>query len=363
MSEKNNPAFPSRAEALRLLKEAEPFNPGPWVDHSLVVADCAEKIARAAGLAPEKAYVLGLLHDIGRRFGKGHMLHVYRGGTYMLDLGFPDVAKICITHSYNNQNVNEEVAPTPACPEKAFVEDYLAHCVFDDYDRLIQLCDSIGMAEGVVPIEVRMNDVKRRYGCYPQAKWDKNLELKAYFENLCGRNLYDVLGEHPLGIRPSRPEDLPAMLAMYERARAFMVETGNPRQWSAEAHGGNAWPPENILRQDIALGKSYLCLAGDEPAATFFFTEGPEPTYASIEGSWLSEDPYYVVHRIASSGTAPGAGSFCLEWAYKQAGHLRIDTHPDNRPMQHVLKKLGFTYCGIIHVEEDDDPRLAYEKL
>ena len=46
--------------------------------------------------------------------------------------------------------------------------------VLDEYDRLIQLCDSIAGAEGVLDIEERMNDVKRRYGFYPQKKWDKS---------------------------------------------------------------------------------------------------------------------------------------------------------------------------------------------
>ena len=42
--------------------------------------------------------------------------------------------------------------------------------------------------------------------------------------------------------------------------------------------------------------------------------------------------------------------------------HLRIDTHGDNTVMQRLMEKLGFTHCGTIYVEEDDYPRLAYEK-
>ena len=72
---------------------------------------------------------------------------------------------------------------------------------------------------------------------------------------------------------------------------------------------------------------------------------------------------YRVVHRLAGDGSVKGIGSACLEWAFGQCGHLRIDTHGDNRVMQNLLKKSGFVYCGIIHVEEDDDPRLAYEKM
>ncbi|MBQ6645795.1 MAG: hypothetical protein IJM56_03845 [Clostridia bacterium] len=69
-----------------------------------------------------------------------------------------------------------------------------------------------------------------------------------------------------------------------------------------------------------------------------------------------------MVHRIASDGSVRGMGSFCLNWAYGQCRHLRIDTHADNTVMQNLLKKLGFVHCGTIYVHEDNDPRLAYEK-
>lgn len=63
----------------------------------------------------------------------------------------------------------------------------------DDYDRLIQLCDSIAGAEGVLDIEERMADVKRRYGSYPQKKWDNNLALKKHFEDKMGKDIYAVV--------------------------------------------------------------------------------------------------------------------------------------------------------------------------
>ena len=98
----------------------------------------------------------------------------------------------------------------------------------------------------------------------------------------------------------------------------------------------------------------------------FYFASGPdiEPRYRDItEGAWADDRPYGVVHRIASDGSEPGVGTFCLQWAYGRCGRLRIDTHPDNRVMQGLLSKLGFEKRGIIHVEEDDNPRFAYEKL
>ena len=162
-------------------------------------------------------------------------------------------------------------------------------------------------------------------------------------------------------IRRSTMDDLPVMLKIYERARAFMAEAGNPRQWAM-----NGWPPESLLRQDIVDGNSYVAEEDGEIVATFFYNygENAEPGYEAIEdGEWIGENTYGVMHRMAVSGTVKGAGKRCLEWVYDQCGHVRGDTHPDNKPMQGVFKKLGYTYCGIIHVVEDNDPRYAYEKL
>ena len=162
-------------------------------------------------------------------------------------------------------------------------------------------------------------------------------------------------------IRRSTMDDLPVMLKIYERARAFMAEAGNPRQWAM-----NGWPPESLRRQDIADGNSYVAEEDGEIVATFFYKygENAEPGYEAIEdGEWIGENTYGVMHRMAVSGTVKGAGKRCLEWVYGQCGHVRGDTHPDNKPMQGVFKKLGYTYCGIIHVVEDNDPRYAYEKL
>ena len=119
--------------------------------------------------------------------------------------------------------------------------------------------------------------------------------------------------------------------------------------------------PEAVKAGSVCTGQT---TANRLVVAVFFYIAGAdiEPCYAGIEdGAWLDPSPYGVVHRIASDGSVKGAGSFCIRWAYEQCGHLRIDTHPDNRVMQGLLAKLGFRRCGIIHVVEDNDPRYAYE--
>jgi len=163
-------------------------------------------------------------------------------------------------------------------------------------------------------------------------------------------------------IRKSTLADIGRMNEIYVRARAFMAETGNPRQW-----GPRNWPPEELLRKDIAAGKSYVCESDDgRVIGTFFYNYGEEvePTYNKIDdGGWHYDGPYGVVHRIAVDGTVKGTGMYCLTWAFEQCGHLRIDTHGDNRVMQNLLSKLGFEKCGIIYVYEDHDPRIAFEKI
>lgn len=162
-------------------------------------------------------------------------------------------------------------------------------------------------------------------------------------------------------IRHATEEDIAQMMEIYKYARDFMAEHGNPNQW-----GPTNWPPEELIRSDIAAGNSYVCTCDDRIVCTFFFDQGKEiePTYHIIEdGVWLDDSPYGVIHRIAGDGTVKGIGSFCINWAFEQCGHLRMDTHGDNRVMQKLLEKNGFVQCGIIHVTEDDYPRLAYEKL
>lgn len=179
---------PTRERAKEILEEGVSCNPGAWGKHSYLVAQCAERIAAACGdMDEEKAYVLGLLHDIGRKFGIRQMGHIYDGWKYMLELGYDEAARICLTHSFCIQSISDYLGKTDiAESELEELEKALAAVVYDDYDRLIQLCDSLAGGEAIMTIEERMLDVKRRYGTFPQEKWDKNLELKAYFEKKAG---------------------------------------------------------------------------------------------------------------------------------------------------------------------------------
>ena len=161
-------------------------------------------------------------------------------------------------------------------------------------------------------------------------------------------------------IRKSTDKDFDSMLRIYSRARAFMAENGNPNQW-----GPTNWPPEELLQRDIAQGKSYVCTHNEKVIGTFFFDSGKdiENTYKIIEdGKWVDDSAFGVIHRLAGSSEVKGTAEFIINWAYKKCGHLRVDTHGDNKVIQNIMKKLDFVHCGTIYVEEDNYPRLAYEK-
>ena len=158
-------------------------------------------------------------------------------------------------------------------------------------------------------------------------------------------------------IRHAQMEELSRIMEIYAQARSFMVRTGNPRQWAARG-----WPPDEKIRDDIARGNCYVCLDEGQPVAVFYYACGqdPEPLYRGIRGQWQFDGPYGVVHRLAAL-EGRGAGKVCLRWAVAQAGHLRIDTHPDNRVMQRILESMGFARRGTVGAEGDNDPRIAYE--
>ena len=191
-----------------------------------------------------------------------------------------------------------------------------------------------------------------------------------------------------LDIRPAKEEDLPAILDILDAARGIMRASGNPLQWA------DGYPSEAAIRSDMAKGGGMLVTAsvgeqaggcgeqaggcgkqaggcgkqaggcGERPVGYFAFLPSPEPTYARIDGgAWLDDRlPYHVIHRIASYPEVHGVFDTMLRWADKREGNLRIDTHRDNRIMQHLLEKHGFRYCGIIYLASGDE-RLAYQRL
>lgn len=187
--------LPTIAEAEKELQIAGELNPGPWVKHSLNVGIAARNIAeKIPDMDAEKAYIVGVLHDIGRRVGIVNIpKHVYEGYKFCMEKGWDEVAKVCMTHSY--VQMQEEFQYEPTTEEEIAIKEYIMNCEVDDYDRLIQLCDSLATDYGFVIIEKRFVDVTRRYGImegYVKG-WNKTFEIKENFEKVMGCSVYDVL--------------------------------------------------------------------------------------------------------------------------------------------------------------------------
>ena len=189
--------IPSIETAEMMLEEASKLNPGPWIEHNKTAGYCARKIAeQCKDMDPDAAYVMGLLHDIGRREGIMDMRHIYEGYLFMNSLGYDDSARICLTHSFPYKNIGAYNGQND-CSEEAsdFIQNYIDSLEYNDYDRLIQLCDAISFPDGPTYVEKRLVDVvlRRGFNDLTILKWKAFLELKKYFDEKAGMDIYKLL--------------------------------------------------------------------------------------------------------------------------------------------------------------------------
>lgn len=158
-------------------------------------------------------------------------------------------------------------------------------------------------------------------------------------------------------VRKAIENDLARCLEIYANAREYMRQNGNPDQWGTE------YPYDYLIKEDIELGRLFVVDCDGSVEGVFLMESGPDETYLEIEGEWLNDEPYYVIHRIASSGKAKGVVNLAVEYALQFSNNVRIDTHEKNLTMQKVLTKIGFKPCGTIYVFapwEGKSPRMAY---
>lgn len=159
-------------------------------------------------------------------------------------------------------------------------------------------------------------------------------------------------------VRTAKICEINRILEIYETARSFMHTHGNPTQWAGK------YPDIETLEDDIKKEQLYVITSDTDDNkiyGCFAMIGGTDPTYVKIyDGAWKDDSPYAAIHRVASDGTERGIFFKCFDFARRHYNHLRIDTHKDNIPMQGAIKKCGFEYCGVIHLE-NGDPRIAFE--
>lgn len=190
--------MPTREEAELELRLANELNPGPWINHCKNVARAAVTIAKSCKLDEDKAYILGLLHDIGRRNGPSAVKHTIDGYRYMLSKNWNEVADICLTHSYPTKTIYHDIGKMDISPDdQKKMEQFISNRNYNDYDKLIILCDSLALPDRLCVLEQRFVDTTIRYGVFPFTilRWTATYDLKKYFEAKMDCSLYEILPE------------------------------------------------------------------------------------------------------------------------------------------------------------------------
>jgi len=188
----------NREGAYKLLMEAAEINPGRWVEHSKKVAEIAERLAEKLNVDKDKAYIFGLLHDIGRREGVTGTRHILDGYNYLQSVGYTEASRYCLTHSYFVKNVKYIYGKYDMNEtETEFVQNYLDNVEYDIYDKLVQIGDCMGLPNGVTLIERRILDVNLRYGVIESTMdiWKAVFGLQDEIEKLLGHSIYKVFPE------------------------------------------------------------------------------------------------------------------------------------------------------------------------
>ena len=188
-------------------------------------------------------------------------------------------------------------------------------------------------------------------GCSRQIAVQNRLRYMNFFGE--SPKLPAILAYHGQAYKHLRAETLNVDALNYSQGKL----SGNMHQW------GEGYPSETVIMVDMEKNSGFVLEDGGKIVGYFAFLPSPEPTYYNIyKSKWLNdEEPYHVVHRIASYPDAHGIFSSIMEYCFSHDPSIRIDTHRDNKIMQHNITKHGFTYCVIIYLASGDE-WLAYQK-
>lgn len=161
-------------------------------------------------------------------------------------------------------------------------------------------------------------------------------------------------------LRKVKAHEIDTAMALIDQAKAFLRAQGVD-QWQS------GYPDRACIAVDIDRGKGYFCEEEGAVAGYLCIDFDGEPAYDTLDGAWLTQEPYVVVHRMALDDRVKGRGlasqAFTLveELARGKGIHsFRVDTDRDNRIMRHLLEKNGFVYCGTIRF--DNSEKIAFEK-
>ena len=167
-----------------------------WVKHCIYVGAGAGRIATKLGIDSDYAQALGYVHDIGRKIS--HPNHTIAGYKYMINEGYPEEARSCLTHSFIDNNVYYTAGGIPQGQDRFdYMNSFLQSTELTIYDNIVQMCDLFCLETGFTTIERRLLDITERKGVFDnsQLHLEKTMELKRRLEDMMGCSLYELFPE------------------------------------------------------------------------------------------------------------------------------------------------------------------------
>lgn len=130
----------------------------------------------------------------------------------------------------------------------------------------------------------------------------------------------------------------------------------------------NGYPNADTVESDIAKGFGFVLTVDEVVAVYVALIFNDEPAYSTIEGAWLSNGEFVVVHRVAVSEEFAGQGlvkklfDHIEDYTKSQdVQSVKVDTNYDNIAMLKILEKQGYSYCGEVVLA--GGVRKAFEKI
>lgn len=167
-----------------------------WVKHCIYVGAGAGRIATKLGIDSDYAQALGYVHDIGRKIS--HPNHTIAGYKYMINEGYPEEARSCLTHSFIDNNIYYTAGGIPQGQDRFdYMNSFLQSTELTIYDNIVQMCDLFCLETGFTTIERRLLDITERKGVFDnsQLHLEKTMELKRRLEDMMGCSLYELFPE------------------------------------------------------------------------------------------------------------------------------------------------------------------------
>ena len=161
--------------------------------------------------------------------------------------------------------------------------------------------------------------------------------------------------------RKATAEDSDKIWEILQQAILRRINDGS-KQWQ------NGYPNPETVKSDIEREVGFVLTENENVVAYSAIILNDEPAYENIEGKWLTNGDFYVVHRVAVSDEVAGKGYATeifkrIEEFSKSENvfSIKVDTNFDNAAMLHILKKLDYVYCGKVQLMGGE--RLAFEKV